>query len=151
MEKEDADINNILLLLKLMNLKELYGYDYNITIELNMENSYNVSMKNSKIDYIVGSNIASLLLAQISENPDLEEILNELLSKKGNELYSKSIHLFNLQTRHDYSYNGLKQIVLSYGYTLLGYSNHGAVHLNPDSNERVLFDKNDRLFVLGEN
>ena len=100
-EKEDADINNILLLLKLMNLKELYGYDYNITIELNMENSYNVSMKNDKIDYIVSSNIASLLLAQISENPDLEEILNELLSKKGNELYSKSIRLFNLKTEHD--------------------------------------------------
>ncbi|MBO4920108.1 MAG: hypothetical protein J5365_08145 [Erysipelotrichaceae bacterium] len=150
-EKEDADINNILLLLKLMNYKELYGYGYNITVELNMENSYNVSLKNNKIDYIVGSNIASLLLAQISENPNLEEILNELLSKKGNELYSKSIHLFNLKTEHDYSYNGLKQIVLSYGYTLLGYSNRGAIILNPDSEERVLFDENDRLFVLGEN
>lgn len=149
-DKEDADINNILLLLKLMNLKELHDYPYNLTVELNMENSYNVAMKNDKIDYIVGSNIASLLLAQISENPDLKEILEELLSKKGNELFSKSIRCFNLEAGHDYSYGALKQIILSYNYTLLGYSNEGKTILNPKSAERVIFDEDDRLFVLGQ-
>ena len=150
MEKEDADIDNILIVLKLMNLRELNGYTYNLPCELNMENAYNVALKHNKIDYIVSSNIASLLLAQISENPDLVEILDELLSKKGNELYSKSIQMFNLKTEHDYSYAGLKQITLSYKYTLLGYSSNGGIFLNPDSSQRVLFNENDRLFVLAE-
>ena len=64
-DEEDSDINNILLLLKLMNLKEINDYTYNVTIELNMENSYNVAMKDDEIDYIVSSNIASLVLAQM--------------------------------------------------------------------------------------
>lgn len=148
-DNEDSDINNILLLLKLMNLKDLNNYPYNITVELNMENSYNVALKNNKIDYIVGSNIASLLLAQMSENLELENIFYELLSKKGNELYSKPIKPFNLSNKHDYSYSGLKQIILTYGYTLIGYSKNDKMHLNPKLEERVLLDDNDRLIVLG--
>jgi len=150
MEREDSDIQNILLLLKLMDLKERMDYNYNITVELNMENSYNVSLRNSSIDYIVGSNIASLILAQMSENPGLESVFAELLSKKGNELYSKSLKPFNLADRHDYSYAGLKQIVLSYGYTLLGYFHNNEMHLNLKSTDRVQFDIKDRLIVLGK-
>ena len=150
MDKEDADINNILLLLKLMNLKELNNYVYNLTVELNLENTYNVAMRHNKIDYIVSSHIASLLLAQISENPDMVYILDELLSTKGNELFSKSVEMFNLQTNRDYAYSTLKQITLSYGYVLLGFSNNNEISLNPDSSTRVQFNENDRLFVLGE-
>jgi len=150
MDKEDADINSIMLVLKLMNLREIHDYIYNLTVELNMENTYNVAMQHDKIDYIVSSHIASLLLAQISENPDMVYILDELLSQKGNELFSKSILMFNLNLEHDYSYAGLKQIVLSYGYVLLGYSNNSEIILNPDSSSRVTFSEGDRLFVLGE-
>ena len=150
MDKEDADINSIMLVLKLMNLREIHDYIYNLTVELNMENTYNVAMQHDKIDYIVSSHIASLLLAQISENPDMVYILDELLSQKGNELFSKSILMFNLNLEHDYSYAGLKQIVLSYGYVLLGYSNNSEIILNPDSSSRVSFSEGDRLFVLGE-
>ena len=149
-DKEDADINNILLLLNLMNLKESYGYDYNLTVELNMENSFNIAIKNSKIDYIVSSNIASLLLAQISENPKIETVLAELLSKKGNELFSKPLKTFNIKTEHDYSYAGLKQIILTYGYVLIGYSNNEKITLNPVLDTRVQFSEKDRLFVLGK-
>ena len=149
-DKEDADIKNILLLLNLMNLKEKYGYDYNLTVELNMDNSYNIAIKDNKIDYIVGSNIASLLLAQISENPQLKPVLEELLSKRGNELFSKPLKTFNIKLEHDYSYGALKQIVLTYGYVLLGYSNNKEIVLNPDMNTRIQFYENDRLFVLGK-
>ena len=148
-DKEDSDINNILLLLKVMNLKELNDYSYNVTVELNMENSHNVSLKNNKIDYIVSSNIASLVLAQMSENIELESVFEELLSNKGNELFSKPIKPFNLTTEHDYSYGGLKQIILSYGYTLLGYSHDEKMYLNLQLEERVHLTENDRLIVLG--
>lgn len=148
-DKEDADINNILLLLKLMNLKEIFDYPYNITVELNMESSYNVTLKNSKIDYIVSSNIASLVLAQMSENIELEDVFDELLSERGNELYSKQLKPFNLKTDKDYSCGSLKQIVLSYGYTLLGYTHEDNMKLNLKLEDRIQFDENDRLIVLG--
>ena len=150
-DKEDADVDTILLLLKLKDIKERNGLGYNIAAELNMETSYNVAVKNNKIDYIVGSNIASLLLAQMSVNPDLEDVFEELLSKRGNELYSKPIGSFNLDSVQEYSYVGLKQITLSYSYTLLGYAHNDEIILNPILNERVRFDENDRLIVLGKN
>ncbi|MBQ1307446.1 MAG: hypothetical protein IIY56_04765, partial [Erysipelotrichaceae bacterium] len=149
-DEEDSDINNILLLLKLMNLKEVNDYTYNVTIELNMENSYNVAMKDDEIDYIVSSNIASLVLAQMSENTELEGVFEELLSNKGNELYSKPLKPFNLSTKHDYSFGALKQIALTYGYTLIGYSHNDEMNLNVELEERITFNKNDRLIVLGK-
>ena len=56
-------------------------YDYNLVVELNMENAYNISPKNQSVDYIVNSNISSLILAQISENPGLEQVFDELGGK----------------------------------------------------------------------
>ncbi|MBR4462491.1 MAG: hypothetical protein IKS51_07940 [Erysipelotrichaceae bacterium] len=149
-DKEDSDIDNILLLLKLMDIKERNGYLYNIAVELNMASSYNVSVKNDKIDYIVASDIASLVLAQMSENTKLESVFEELLSKKGNELYSKPIRQFNLSDAHDYSYGGLKQIVLSYGYTLLGYCHENEMNLNLKLEDRVELSDSDSLIVLGK-
>ncbi|MBR5341203.1 MAG: hypothetical protein IK151_04670 [Erysipelotrichaceae bacterium] len=150
-DKEDADIDNILLLLKLMDIRERKDYGYNVTVELNMENSYNVAVKNNNIDYIVSSNVASLILAQMAENPDFEEVLSELLSKKGNELYSKTVKMFNLEDNRDYSYGGLKQILLSYDYTLLGYVHNGEIEMNPKLDTRIQIDDDDRLIVLGKN
>ncbi|MBR2068041.1 MAG: hypothetical protein IJ875_07295, partial [Solobacterium sp.] len=149
-DKEDSDIKNILLVLKLMDLKERKNYVFNITAELNMENSYRIAVKNNQIDYVVSSNVASLVLAQISEDPKLEPVFKELLSKKGNELFSKTLSSFNLSTKHDYSYGGLKQIILSYGYTLLGYSKQEEMFLNVPLEERIQFEKSDRLIVLGK-
>ena len=118
-------------------------------MELNLESSYNVAPKTNYVDYIVNSNTASLFLAQIAENPHIEQVFQELLTNKGNELYSKPIRIFNLHTRHDYSVIGLKEIVLSYGYTLLGIMHGNEIDMNPGLSERVQFETEDRLIVLG--
>ena len=149
-DKEDADISSILLLLKLMDIRERRGYDYNLVVELNMEGTHNVAPRKSYVDYIVTSNIASLILAQIAENPELEEVFNELLTNRGNELYSKPIRNFNLHDGHDYSVAGLKEIVLSYGYTLLGIVKGNEILMNPDLIKRIQFSMDDRLIVLGK-
>ena len=148
--KDNADVNNILLLLKLIDYRDINNLSYNIAVELNMENSRRVSIKDSRVDYVVVSNIASLILAQMSENNELKPVFEELLSRKGNELYSKPLNLFNLGTEHDYSYSGLKQIVLSYGYVLLGYIQNNTMSLDSDLKDRIQFNENDRLIVLGK-
>ncbi len=148
-DKDDSDTDNIILLLKLMDIKEKKHLDFNTVVELQTESSYNVAPKDSSIDYIVGSSIASLVLAQMAGNPGLEEIFDELLSKNGNELYSKSVGSFNLELNHDYSYNTLKQIALSYRYTLFGYILSSNTVLNPDSGTVIRFKDGDRLIVLG--
>ena len=149
-DKEDADTDAMLILLKLAYLKEEKGYKYNITSQLYLESSFDVAPKKVGIDYLIASNVASLLLAQISQNNELEQIFAELLSREGDDLYSKPIKSFNLGTEHDYSFRALKQIVLSYKYTLIGYIHEEQTVLNPSLDERIDFDEDDRLIVLGE-
>ena len=90
------------------------------------------------------------MLGQISQNHELEKIFDELLSREGDDLYSKPIKSFNLGTEHDYSFRALKQIVLSYKYTLIGYIHEDQTVLNPSLDDRIDFDEDDRLIVLGE-
>ena len=150
MEKEDADVDLIMLLLKLADIRERFDYDYNIAVELNMESSYNISVKSRKIDYIIESNVSSLVLAQMAENAEAKDVFVELLSKEGNELYTKRIRCFNIGTEHDYSYNALKQITLSYHYTLIGYIHDEQIVMNALNDDRVFFSEDDRLIVLGK-
>ena len=149
-DEEDADTDAILILLKLADLKEKNNYRYNITCQLYLESSFDLAPKKNGIDYLIGSNVASLLLAQVSQNNALEEIFGELLSREGDDLYSKPIKSFNLGTEHDYSFRALKQITLSYKYTLIGYIHEDQTVLNPSLDERIKFAEDDRLIVMGE-
>ena len=149
-DKEDADTDAILTLLKLADLRERNNYGYNITCQLNLESSFDVAPKQKNIDYLIGSNVASLLLGQVSQNSELEKIFGELLSREGDDFYSKPIKSFNLGTEHDYSFRALKQIVLSYKYTMIGYIHDDEPVLNPSLDDRISFDDDDRLIVLGE-
>ena len=149
-DREDADTESLLILLKLVNLREEHNYTYNITTELYLESSYDVAPHKFGIDYLVGSNVASLLLAQISQNNELEIVFDELLSWEGDDMYSKAIRSFNLTTEHDYSVGALKQIILSYKYTFLGYIHENKTILNPPLDERISFNPDDRLIVMGE-
>lgn len=150
-DKEDADSDVLLLLLKLRDLKQTNGYDFNFAAELNLESTHNVAIHDSTIDYIVSSNIASLVLAQMSNNPELEGIFDELLSREGNELFSKSALSFNLVMRHDYKVRDLKRIILTYNYVLLGFRINDEVLINPINDTIINFNEGDRLFVLGLN
>ncbi len=146
---EDADTDVVLLLLRLRALQEEKGYAYNIAAELNLESSHKIAVRHSRIDYIVSSDIAALLLAQMSSDPRLEEIFEELLSRKGNEVLSRPIHMFNLVPGQEYEIGTLKRIIRSYGYTMLGYRHANEVVPNPSNLDSIVFHGEDRLFVLG--
>ena len=149
-DREDADTDVILLLLRLRQLQEEKGYTYNIAAELNLESSHKVAVRDSRIDYIVSSDIAALLLAQMSSDPRLEEIFDELLSREGNEVLSRPIRTFNLNVGQEYTVGTLKRIIRSYGYTLLGYRHEEEVTANPSNKDKIVFDHEDRLFVIGQ-
>ena len=38
-------------------------------------------------DFVIGSNFASLIMAQISENPNIMPLIDDLLDESGSELY----------------------------------------------------------------
>ncbi len=149
-EDEDADIRTIFLLLHLRDLRERYGFTYNITSEMRRENNQALIGNDDRTDFVVASNMSSLFLAQLSESPELLSAFQELLSNKGNELYLKPAAAFGCTGTR--TVRELRRIVLGYGYLCLGYLKEGAPKsvFNPPLNEETTLSENDHLIVIGE-
>lgn len=149
---EDADLNSIQLILKLRDIKQRLKLSYTVTAEMRRESNRNLVAAGDPTDFIVASNIVSMILAQLAVNPLLHDIFEELLSNEGNELYLKPTACFNC-TEKEYSIRDLRLKTLSHGYLLLGYlkvrGNSRAVLLNPPLEETVVFSPEDSLVVLG--
>ena len=149
-DEEEDDVANILLMLKLIDIRKKNHIGYNMTIELQLESSRNLIVNHKYTDFIIAFNIVSMLLVQLAERPHLYDVFSELLSNEGNEIYVRPFEQFNLKEK-DYSFRTLKQILLTYGCVLLGYDNEEELKLNPDNDERIDLKKGYKLVVLGKN
>ena len=86
---QDADMESIITLLNLRDIRTRYNLDFNITVEMMNEHDQGLVDVDDHTDFLVSSSISSLILAQLSESPHLIEVFQELLTNKGNELYLK--------------------------------------------------------------
>jgi len=107
-------------------------------------------------DFIVSDEIISMMLAQLSENADLEPIFDELLDAEGNEIY--------LRPASDYVVCGqtvrffdVTESACRRGEVAIGYRRAAEVHtaphygvlINPDKGETLApFAPEDRIIVL---
>ena len=149
-DDEDADMRSIFLLLHLRDLRERYGFSYNITAEMRRENNQALIENDDRTDFVVASNMSSLLLAQLSESPELFGAFRELLSNKGNELYLKPAAAFSCTGTH--TVQQIRQTVLQYNYIFLGYLKQGENHsfFNPPLTDTVTLTAHDQVIVIGE-
>lgn len=127
------------------------GYDlsFNVTAEMIRESNQSLVAMNDQTDFVVASNMASLFLGQMSENPDLIPLFSELLSNQGEEiLLAKAKHLRLAGT---YSIAQLRMTALSYDYTFIGYvDNYSDYIFNPPLEETITLDGDDYLILIGE-
>ncbi|MBP5168214.1 MAG: hypothetical protein ILP14_03315, partial [Oscillospiraceae bacterium] len=96
-EPEEADTEVIFLLLNLREIRKRFGYKFNITVEMQKEHNQKLVSRCDHTDFLVNSSMASLILAQLAENPELIDVFRELLSNEGNELYLKKMKKMNLK------------------------------------------------------
>ena len=145
-DPEDADMKAMFLLLNLRELRNQHGLDYNITVEMQKEHNQKLVNHGDHTDFLVSSNMSSLILVQLAESPELIDVFREILSNRGNELYLKSIG-----TPGQYTVRDLRRIALKRGYVLLGYMDKDKNStFNPPLDETVMLTKEDRIIVLGE-
>lgn len=151
-DDEEADIKNMLLLLKIRDIRIRHQLDFTITTEMQRENNRKLVACDSQIDFVVASNMSSMVLAQTAENPELYEVFSELLSNVGNDLCLKEVRNFG--------YNGeeitiaeLRKKALLKGYICLGYLRYQNdtyhVVLNPDYHKTITLQQDDSLILVG--
>ena len=146
-ESEEADMDVIFLLLNLRDLRKRYKLNFNITVEMQKEHNQKLVGRGDHTDFLVTSSMASLILAQLAESPELNSVFHELLSNEGNELYLKRVDLMGLVGRHDI--RSLRRILLSRGFILMGLlDSNKKSRYNLPLDESVLLAEEDSLIVL---
>ena len=146
---QDADMESIITLLNLRDIRTRYNLDFNITVEMMNEHDQGLVDVDDHTDFLVSSSISSLILAQLSESPHLIEVFQELLTNKGNELYLKKASRMKLTG--EYSFRTLRRLLLRNDYILLGYLDADKrSFFNCPSDKMITLTEKDELIVIGK-
>lgn len=94
---DKADIQTIMILLRLRAIKKRSGYDFNITAEVSSEQNSNLIIDDNDAEFIVSDSLTGMFMAQLVVNPKLNPLFKELLSWKGNEIYLIPVNLDKLE------------------------------------------------------
>jgi hypothetical protein len=144
--------------LHLRNICEQYDKDFNIVTEMLDLKNRELGVVAKADDFIVGDNLISLLLSQLSENRTLKKVYDELFRSEGSEIYLKPASRYiELGKEVDY-YNivanaaALNETAIGYRYTAFSddIDQNFGVKINPDKNSQVQFSATDYVIVLSE-
>lgn len=147
---DDADMDTIFLLLNLRDIRTRFGLEFNITAEMRREANQNLVTTDDNTDFVVASNMSSLILAQLAESPELISAFSEILSNEGSELYLKTAG--QLRCAGERTVAELRKIALTQRYIMIGYrkKEDSESHFNPPLHETVELKDRDSLIVIGE-
>ena len=153
-----ADTNTLITLLNIRKIAEAAGKHISVVSEMIDIRNRELAEITRADDFVVSNKIVSLMLAQASENPNMEEIFKDLLDEEGSEIYVKPIGEY-VKTDTSLDFYALSQAALARGEVAIGYRkagvvddarNLGGVVINPDKSAKVQFNENDKLIVLSE-
>lgn len=152
-DAEMADEKILVLLLQIRAILAQNQWKINITSEMNSVENQKLMQVADVNDFVVGSSITSLIMAQIAENRHLLEFFTTMLTSDGSELYMKKAEGY-VKTGQELNFYELTEIVKRKQEILLGYKKvkDGKMQLTvgPDKQERTAFTHEDYLIVIAE-
>ena len=151
-----ADSCTLITLLHIRDICDKLGKNITIISQILDDKNRQVAEQTKADDFIVSEKLISQYLTQISENKHLFNLFMELFSAEGNEIYFKPISNY-IDIEGEVDYFTLIKAASEKGETAIGYrisrlfddpdSNHG-ISMNPDKNQKVEFNPEDKLIVL---
>ena len=154
LDPESSDSQTLLRLILLRDIADKNGLNFSITTEMRSVDNQRLASQARVDDFVMGSNFASLIMAQISENPDIIPLIDDLLDESGSEMYMKpAANYVPIGVPVD-SYI-LTESAARKGEIYLGYRHNDAakrdVIVNPSKDDTVVFGERDLLVVISEN
>lgn len=153
-----ADARTLMALLHLRDIDDRAGHRYTIVSEMLDVRNRKLAEVTHADDFIVSDELASLLMAQISENKNMYQVYEDLFYPEGSEIYLKPIYNY-IHLDQPVNFYTLVEAARRRGEVALGYRinaqanylecNFGVV-INPEKSRSVAFHENDRLIVLAE-
>jgi hypothetical protein len=147
--EEAADTGTLMQIMRLRNLKKRRGLGFTITAEMRCENNRKLISESGAEDIVVASDLSSMMLAQVAEDPRRLSLFNELLDEKGCEIYLKPAAEFGVAGER-MPVRELRSRVYAYGYIPLGIRTKDAAFRVLDDDVPLLLEPGDCLVLLGE-
>ena len=148
-DDDDADMESIFLLMNLRDIRTRCGLTYNITSEMCREANHSLMITDDNTDFVVASDMASLILAQMAESPELFSVFGELLSNEGNELYLKKAG--RLGCSGEKTVAEIRRTALAQGYIVIGCKDvRNRSSFNPRLGDVIRLREDDSLIVIGQ-
>ncbi len=156
-DDDRADGRTLVTLLHLREIRERSGNRFSIVSEMQDVRNRALAEVTRADDFIIGDQLVSLLLTQISENKALNAVFTDLFDPEGAELYLKPAKDY-VKVDREITYATLVEAARRRGEIAIGYrqpsaagsGGHG-VMTNPPKSKRVRFSERDSVIVLAEN
>jgi hypothetical protein len=97
-------------------------------------------------DFVVSDDLASLLMAQLAENPRLSAVFGQLFGSGGPTIAMQPSRRYVVDGEH--VWGAVVLAVAAAGDIALGYRGGGGVVVNPKGAERIAFGAGDEIVVL---
>jgi hypothetical protein len=162
---DKTDSETLVILLLMRKIVRDAGIDLSakktklITQILDSENQELVS-QTSVDDFVISNKLITMIFAQLSEEPRMLQLYDDLFQEEGSEIYLKPAGLYFSKFPAEVSFADLLGLALKrdgeicLGYRLAELANDPArnfgVKLNPDKNARIVLNEHDSLVVLAE-
>lgn len=150
---QEADAITLMTLVQLRDLAERSNKSLAVVSEMMDDRNRELASVTSANDFIVSNKINALLLAQISENPELAYVFAELLSAEGSEIYMKPATEY-IQPGVSVNFYTLVESARRRGEIALGYKTtvdgKDSVRVNPPKSQERIYQASDLLIVLAE-
>jgi len=155
---EEADAKTLLTLLNLREIAKTKGNGFSIVSEMMDVLNRKIATVTQADDFIIGDQLISQMLAQISENKELITIYSELFHSAGAEIYLKPVENYiklgepvNFYTITE---SARRQNEIAIGYRLSSEAKDSdksyGVKINPLKSQLVHYSQSDRVVVLAE-
>jgi voltage-gated potassium channel Kch len=151
-----SDARTLITLLHLRKIDEAAGHPFSIVSEMRDGHNRTLAEVTHADDFVVSDNIASLIMAQISENAELNVVFADLFNKGGADVYMKPVNDYLRLDKPVNFYTAVEAARLrgevAFGYRLAQFANDSeqnfGVVTNPNKSDLIQFTEKDRLIVL---
>ncbi len=155
---QQADSRILITLLHLRDIAGSGGFRFPIVSEMIDPNNCHLASVARADDFIVGSQLVSFILTQISENRLLEEVFAELSDASGSEIYLRAAEEY-VKPGVETNFFTIVESAKRRNETAIGYRNMNksndpdsafGVLINPDKSKRFTLNIGDKVIVLAE-
>ncbi|HVS84969.1 MAG TPA: hypothetical protein VHD91_05010 [Gaiellaceae bacterium] len=155
-DPQRADARTLVTLLHLRDIEGKTGHRVPIVSEMLDDRNRELAQVTKVDDVIVSEKIVSLILAQVSQNPALGPLFEDLLGAEGSELHVKPVERY---VTGEASFASIVEAAKRLGETAIGYRSHElrddpsksfGVTVNPPKSTRFAGAAGDRVILLAE-